>query len=197
MTQTLGVAGAACLPLRTVGERTLRYPEVAVLNRRLLLLVFLVPVLAACGDERISDEQGRIEVLRQWESSDSGIRRREFVRITNEQEWEELWGRHTGRPEKTPLVDFTKDMVLGVFAGEDYNISELKLISLTEEDDLIRLRFAKGGLSDDIFYGNLRRLSLAALYRIPHTGKKIIFEEEQRDRHNKVTCTEVAELPSL
>ena len=53
---------------------------------------------------------------RRWKGNDTAIRRSGEIVVKNDRQWIQFWSEH--RPhEPAPEVDFTKDMVVGVFAG--------------------------------------------------------------------------------
>lgn len=75
-------------------------------------------------------------VLRGWEGPDSAIRTRRVERISDPALWNELWPSHA--PGTTaPAVDFDKEMVIAVFAGEvDDSSLRIRLHGVGESDSL-------------------------------------------------------------
>ncbi|OGS44098.1 MAG: hypothetical protein A2539_00815 [Elusimicrobia bacterium RIFOXYD2_FULL_34_15] len=56
--------------------------------------------------------------IKQWQDTTSGIKEKKSLIIKTQQEWQKLWKEHTDGLESIPEVDFNKNIVIGVFMGE-------------------------------------------------------------------------------
>lgn len=73
----------------------------------------------------------------------SGIDRSEQVVARTQEEWEAIWRRHAaGRP--VPSVDFSRDMVLGVFLGSRPSGGfSVQITSAEREGDVLVVKWAE------------------------------------------------------
>lgn len=69
-----------------------------------------------------------IPVMQAWSGHDSRIRKPICVRVETPAAWARLWKEHTGRAAAPPAVDFGRYVVLGVFEGEGWNCSGIRLL---------------------------------------------------------------------
>jgi hypothetical protein len=71
-----------------------------------------------------------------WKGTYSGIRDAQYVLIRSSKEWKDLWGRHSPN-SIVPKVDFSKEMVLGMFFGNSHReflqVAEVNKTGLTYE----------------------------------------------------------------
>ena len=69
----------------------------------------------------------------------SGVIDRREVVVQSEQQWQKLWNEHSPGGAPPPPVDFTKELVVGVFAGERPTAGH--------EVEIVRVERESGGLS--------------------------------------------------
>ena len=65
------------------------------------------------------------------------VERREFV-VQSEEDWKKLWTRHAPNGAPLPAVDFTSELVVGVFAGQQ--------ASAGYQIEIVRIERESGGL---------------------------------------------------
>ena len=53
------------------------------------------------------------------EGQSSGIREKRMLAVRSRQEWSELWAKHAGVRAAVPDVDFSREMLVAVFLGEE------------------------------------------------------------------------------
>lgn len=75
------------------------------------LILAAATLLAAASAQAQSFEKNPIQ------GQSSAIREQRTVVVRTEQEWKSLWVQHSGT-EQAPAVDFSREMVVGVFLGE-------------------------------------------------------------------------------
>ncbi len=63
----------------------------------------------------------------------TGVKEPQTVVVKTQAEWTALWAKHAGSEAAAPAVDFSKEMVVGVFLGERHRAGyavDLKLVEL-------------------------------------------------------------------
>ena len=80
-----------------------------------------VPVFAALALVALASTQGHaapVAFTAIARGPHSGIRHPEEAVIASSAEWQALWSRHAPPAAAAPAVDFSADVVIGIFAGE-------------------------------------------------------------------------------
>jgi hypothetical protein len=87
-----------------------------------LAAVFLILfAIEACAAQNSPSNPMTIPVVTILKGNFSGIHQPLQVTVRDQKEWEALWKRHTSNqspPSPLPAVDFTTEMVVGLFAGD-------------------------------------------------------------------------------
>jgi hypothetical protein len=76
---------------------------------------------AAMAQEKIRKEETRLSIATVEKGYRSGIRGPLQTVIRNQDEWNAFWKRHSStdtNPTPVPIVDFDREMVVGIFLGE-------------------------------------------------------------------------------
>ena len=61
------------------------------------------------------------------------VERREFV-VQSEEDWKKLWTRHAPNGAPLPAVDFTSELVVGVFAGQQASAGyQIEIVRIERE----------------------------------------------------------------
>lgn len=142
----------------------------------------------------------------QFVGHDSRITKPRFVLITTEADWNQMWWEHAGidnphmppTRHRVPKVDFSKYMIVGVFAGASINTDGQIASAVVSGPDALRVRYerstfqtssglggGKGGGMDTAPYG---------LWVVERSEKTVILEEGRRDsglKANPITWKEV------
>jgi hypothetical protein len=86
----------------------------------LLMLGIVVAVQLNCGTAGLA--QNSISLVTVQKGDFSGVREPLQAVIRTQEDWEKLWKRHaaTAKPAGPPRIDFTNEMVVGVFLGEKH-----------------------------------------------------------------------------
>lgn len=96
----------------------------------------LVGFLAACSVAGTGDME-RMSFTTVDRGFQSGVRERKALVVKSEKEWRELWEMHSSffAPAKpVPSIDFDKEMIVAVFAGEKRTGGYVIEITVIEED---------------------------------------------------------------
>ena len=75
----------------------------------------------AVGQERVSKVDTPLSIATVAKGHRSGIREPLQTVIRNQDEWNPIWKRHSSidtNPSIAPIIDFNREMVVGVFLGE-------------------------------------------------------------------------------
>ena len=65
----------------------------------------------------LADKQGNAIVINKLQGSYSNIYEREFLKISSEKEWIDLWKRHSNDILSRSVIDFDKNMLIAIFFG--------------------------------------------------------------------------------
>jgi hypothetical protein len=109
--------------------------------------------------------------------ADSQISQSRRVAVKDDAAWQALWQEHAGSDKVRPTVDFTKEMVLGAFAGEHLTAGYVVTIQNMQPRDnqiLVNVREASpgpGGVTAQVLTTPFH------LVRVPRQDKEIVFIE--------------------
>jgi hypothetical protein len=124
-----------------------------------------------------------------FSGADSKVKLRQYRKVTSVGDWPELWISHLGLSQiegeynwfyneaGVPFVDFERCMVISVFQGEGWNSAGVRVVTITEEEDHILLRF------DDQSYqtmgpdGGGQRVTPFGIFVLPRSKKPVVLEE--------------------
>ena len=124
-----------------------------------------------------------------FRSGESRINTRSYRKVIAFEDWADLWIEHTGAKRHkgkynwfyneagVPFVDFERCMVIAVFQGEGWNSAGVRVVTITEEEDHILLRF------DDQSYqtmgpdGGGQRVTPFGIFVLPRSKKPVVLEE--------------------
>jgi hypothetical protein len=108
--------------------------------------------------------------------SQSNVDDRRQVVVRTDDEWGRLWTQHNpNRPR--PAVDFSKEMVLGVFMGSRNTAGfSVEILSATDENGVLTVRYhetvpAKGAITAQVI------TSPYQLVTVPRTAATVKFEK--------------------
>lgn len=124
----------------------------------------------------------------QWAGHDSQVAERAFVIARTEDEWLDLWARHTGKPAShgamgrhaAPKVDFDRCLVVGYFNGRGTNTDGQIAESISTHDDGVHLRFETASFQTASFGPGPDKgetTTSFGLWVIDKTDKPIIVEQ--------------------
>lgn len=101
----------------------------------------------------------------------SGVSEREMVAVRFEEEWDRLWARHVSKisdQKAAPRVDFAKDMVVGVFAGEKPSGGhEIEIIKIVSGEKTMTVFFRETGPSS----GDIVTAAMTQPYHLVKTDR--------------------------
>lgn len=156
-------------------------------SRNISMAICCVMLAAACGPGRASRSSASNEMTEQIEFTTlargqySGIEEKKYAIVTSREEWEKLWEKlhkFTAPLPDLPVIDFTSEIVLGVFLGTrptgGYSI---EIYELRACDDRIRA-FVKSQAPEP---EDMVTTALTQPYHIVSlkaTGKEIEFKEK-------------------
>jgi hypothetical protein len=112
--------------------------------------------------------------LKTWQGAYSNVDKPEYLRITTEAQWQELWRRHDKTGTVVPDVDFDKNMIIAVLMGRTTNISAVRIVNLRELDYVLRFRFAGESYQT---VGAVDHVTPFGFFVIPRIKSKIVLEE--------------------
>ncbi|MFE1572076.1 protease complex subunit PrcB family protein [Comamonas odontotermitis] len=100
------------------------------------------------------------------QGSQTGIRSKEFIVVKSKNELGQFWERHSG--ETAPVIDFDKEMLIGIFLGfkpdASYGVS-LKDIELLSKKMVVRYAEIGGSKDGEVSAkGNFRLAPQAVVY---------------------------------
>ena len=117
-----------------------------------------------------------------WWGPDSRITKREFIRVTDGDQWRTLWARHMDLKDAggfygppIPEIDFTQCMVVGVFEGWQTNTRGLTAVSVTEEEERVVLRYdwqSRSYQTSEM----VDRVTPFGIFVLPRSGKPLVIE---------------------
>jgi len=144
-------------------------------------------VVVGFGPSLFADEPPKqIKPVVVWTGIESENSEPSFHCMRSNDEWTKIWIKHKGYSgqrtlwkEQCPQVDFDSNMVVGLFHGERNNNSGLKVVSVTDEKTLLRIRFCPLWYSSGLDRDD-RRTESYALLVIPKSTKTIVIEEDTR-----------------
>jgi HEAT repeat protein len=113
-----------------------------------------------------------VKIVKSMSGHDSGVVKRAYHLVTDDEAWADLWKRHRGGP--APEVDFTKTMAVAIFQGRGVNSNGVSA-AVTEDDETIRVRF------DDQSYqsmGGGNQVTAYGIFLIPASTKPVVLEED-------------------
>jgi hypothetical protein len=118
--------------------------------------------------------------------ADSKVAKRSYEIVSNQEDWNRLWQRHTGRPGKyvfgdegQPAVNFDRCVVVAVFQGTQASSLGVFVREIVEQTDRLVLRFDNRWFAS----GAGRRLAPArpsmpfGFFVLPRISKEIVLEE--------------------
>ena len=151
----------------------------------LLIVFFNLSAFCVYGQEDFSQiaqhiKCGKVEFSTIAKEFYSGLNKKENLVISNQKDWEKIWGKiysiRFPQP-KCPKVDFKKEIIIGLFAGEfysgGYNI-EATEVKKTMHSLEIKVKFVSPGPSCRVTSALSQPLHLI---KIRKTKKKIVFEQ--------------------
>lgn len=169
--------------------RFLRSLAIRVKRLRAALAAGAVTALsaaAALAQPAPAESRNELRPLVSWSGWDSRITQREYHRVMDAESWARLWQQHagpaprdaTGAPQ-IPTVSFEACMVIAIFAGTGVNSSGIEIISITEDERRLRIRF------DQRSYQTMsagpedrgRQVSDYGIFVLPRSGKEVVLEE--------------------
>jgi hypothetical protein len=111
-----------------------------------------------------------------WSGPTSQITTFRTKLITREEEWQSLWQMHTGDLQGTPRIDFSHNMVVGIFAGSrpDLTAVEIDRIEQTADTEYIYYREIPLPVTAGIAAPEQRPFVLRV---IPKTSRHIEFKK--------------------
>ena len=177
-----------------------------MMNRSLIGILAVICLLVAeveAIEDEANDRNVSIKPCVTITGDDSRITEQSFFRIRSNDEFAEVWAKHTGQknvPYKNwenqydefyntlslPLVDFENYMVIAIFQGTGWNDAGLKAISMSEHAHGISFRFKGKPYSTEGPDGGGKKVSVYGFFVVPQSTKPLVVEEEVlRMKRNK------------
>jgi hypothetical protein len=124
-----------------------------------------------------------------WTGTDSKQAKESFARLGSQKDWEDTWHKHRGRDKiadswTCPEIDFDSYMVVAIFHGKSYQNNGIKITAVSEEKDLVRVRYkptwyqvaiVRGREGDDAHSYDTQSYAFIVL---PKSSKAILLEED-------------------
>ena len=130
--------------------------------------------------------------LASWSGQRSHIEEVGYFRVTSPQDCDELWHRHAGKDAEVPVVDFADCMVVAIFEGRDVNHGGVVIVSMTENDHQLTLRFDTSPYQTVVPIGSNKGVQQVAPYGIfvvRRSSKALVVEQDAR--HHMTSDTPV------
>ncbi len=156
----------------------------------LCLLALCAALLVRVPSSSASEPAKELRPYVSWVVQHSRIETAEYLRITSKAEWTRLWLRHIGssskperysdyyNPDRVPTIDFEHCMVVAVTAGKRHNAAGVDAVSITDEGDLIRLRFRDRTFQTSGPDGGAQQVTPIGLFVLPRSASPIVLEED-------------------
>ncbi len=121
-----------------------------------------------------------------WSGWDSRVTQRAYHRVADAESWARVWEQHAGPPQRDatgapqiPTVNFEACMVIAIFAGAGVNSSGVEIVSITEDEDRLLVRF------DQRSYQTMssgpedrgRKVTDYGIFVLPRCDKEVVLEE--------------------
>jgi hypothetical protein len=153
---------------------------VAVITAVVFGLLISRGVRSDVGQKKDQQERKALVVV---SGANSKVSNSSLERITTAKEWAKAWARHLGTTEDDPYrpnfdVDFEHCLVVAIFRGNQVNTRGVKVESIAESADRIRIRFK------DVGYQTVDNGEPSppdrpyAFVVVPKTDKAIVLEED-------------------
>jgi len=112
--------------------------------------------------------------MKAWQGAYSSVDKAEYLRITTEVQWHELWQRHDKTGQPAPPVDFRKNMIIAILMGRTTNISRVCIVDLRKIDYVLRFRFAGESYQT---VGAVDNVTPFGFFVMPKMNNKIVLQE--------------------
>jgi hypothetical protein len=134
--------------MREIGESPMNMDKVAAHCLR----TSLIPIAALLLEVTVGSVAGADEHVVPFTTvaagTDSGIRTPTLVVIRNPADWTRVWQKHAvgtlAKDAAEPTIDFTKEMVIAVFAGEVSLDTRVTIIKIVQEKERLRVVYRIG-----------------------------------------------------
>ena len=171
------------------------------------ILVLMVVIMSAAGWSALAVEDRPVQKETQpcvsISDADSHVTVQRYERIESMKDWVRLWLEHRGekpfpydpnagiRWQLPVRIDFEHYMVVAIFQGKSVNVDSLKIVSITEEEKQLVLRYDENSYQtfgkvhdDDPDKGNPDKddpddgkVTPYGFFVLPRTEKPIVIEE--------------------
>ncbi len=146
-------------------------------------VIFALVVLIATAAEKPVERQ--IKPCVAITGADSHVTIPRYHRITSAEVWTHIWQEHKGEkpteeydfyedPLALPMIDFDDYMVIAVFQGEGWNSKGLSVVSISEEDKRIVLRYDNKSYQT---VGGGNKVAAYGFFVLPRSAKPVVVEE--------------------
>lgn len=108
----------------------------------------------------------------------SGIRTQLKVVVRTPTDWQTLWKAHTAgllRPSAMPVIDFTREMLIGVFAGEVPSTARITVTRITRQEKQFVVRYRVGDLQPGPPELGTRTITPFQILRLPRSTLPVVF----------------------
>ena len=126
------------------------------------------------SDQPLPEPGTLIPVVQEWTGINSNYKEESYLRITNQEDWQKLWQNHAP-DQAVPEVDFTKNIVMGIFKSKGGNFTGMKMMDARELEDVFRVRFKLTGYQS---MGQGDHNIPFGIFVLHRTEKPIRIEEE-------------------
>ena len=178
-------------------------------KRSVTMLIFILVLSGAVSSKGRSAEHAGADTetrspLVVWSGAQSKITEPAYMRISSDRKWRDLWLRHLGIEPKDydelhnspciPTVDFGRFLAVAIFAGEENCTQGIRVRSVTEDAEVLRVRFSVR------FYAHFRKDTTYpfGILLLPRVPKSVVVEEQgANDPEGKSTWHKRQEFPPL
>lgn len=120
-----------------------------------------------------------VKTLMIHQSGDSGIHQAREIIVNDQSSWEQLWADHAGKDTPAPVIDFSRQVVLAMFAGPVNYCNGLLFDSVSNDGKQLSVNYFLTGPRPDTACIALVRYP-ATLVAIDRTALPIVFHKVPR-----------------
>lgn len=108
----------------------------------------------------------------------SGIRTRMEVVVRTPTEWQTLWKEHMAglpRTVASPVVDFSREMIIGIFAGEVLSPAHVSVEKIVRQEGQLVVRYQVGDLQPGPPELDTRMITPFQILRLARSTLPVVF----------------------
>lgn len=177
---TMGISRVTTQDGSIVVDYEIRTPEGPIRCMAIMDAAPMDLVTVERSDAPVQFVQHRVSTLMALavdETANSGIHMAREIIISDQSSWEQLWADHAGKDKPLPSIDFSKKVVIGLFAGWTGYCDGLQLDSITNDGKKVTVNYFRTLPSPYVDCITLVR-SPAILVAIDRTSLPIYFHKD-------------------